>query len=104
MADGARLLVSYIPFADEMNPDWWDETEKESPGLRTIKWDFDRPSSRLAEFCARHGIAFGSTREIFGHRQGDDRLFFKHGHFNAAGHEVYARYLADSIRRLADPS
>ena len=96
-SDGGRLLVSYIPFSDEVNPDWWEETLRDSPSLRGSRWDFDGPSRRLAEFCRRSGIAFHSPREALLAPPAGDRYYFKHGHFNERGHELYAAYLSDEI-------
>ena len=99
--DGGRLLVSYIPFSDEVNPDWWEETLRDSPPLRGSRWDFDGPSKRLAEFCGRAGIDFSSPREALLAHPAGERNYFKHGHFNERGHELYAAYLAGEIRRLS---
>jgi hypothetical protein len=99
--EGGRLLVSYIPFADEVNPDWWDETVVRSPPLAAAAWNFDGPSVRLGEFCRRNGIAFLSARDALRHQDGQPRLYFPHGHFNELGHQVYAARLADEIVKLA---
>jgi hypothetical protein len=100
-AGGGRLLVSYIPFADEVNADWWDETIRRSRPLADAQWSLDRPSTRLAEFCRRNGIAFVSVRDAFRHEDGEERLYFPHGHFNERGHRAYAARLVSEIRTIA---
>lgn len=99
--DGATLLVSYIPFSDEVNPDWWEQTLRESPPLRDERWDFDGPSRRLGTFCRANRIAFQSAREDLAARSRVERDYFTHGHFNERGHEVYAAFLATQIRRMS---
>ncbi len=99
-ADGGTLLVSYIPFSDEVNGDWWEETLRDSPPLRQKRWDLAGPSRRLAEFCAANRIAFASPRQLFIDRAHGERDYFKHGHFNERGHAAYAAFLADRISSL----
>lgn len=100
-ADGHQFLVSYIPYSDEVNPDWWEEILSRSPSLRSVTWDFTQPARRLAGFCVRNGVSCASPREPFSRRQGDERFYFKNGHFNEIGHAAYARYLASAIERRA---
>ena len=93
---GGRFVLFYIPFSDEVNPDWWEETVSASPPLQEQEWDLGGPERRLRAFCDGAGIEFLSPRELMARDEqfGTDRFYFKHGHLNESGHSLVADQVA----------
>jgi lysophospholipase L1-like esterase len=97
--DGARLLLVYIPFSDEVNPDWWQETLENSPPMQRERWDLARPERLLQSFSLEHGIELLSLRARFLAETAarGTRFYFKHGHLNEAGHRLIGELIAEAI-------
>jgi hypothetical protein len=95
-SDGSQLVVLYLPFSDEVNPDWWKENVDSSPPMRGQKWDLEKPVRLLESFCSTEGIRFISPKNDF-LKETNHRFYFKHGHLNEEGHkkiaEILDRYL-----------
>ena len=100
--DGARLLAVYVPFSDEVNPDWWQETLAHSPPLRDRPWDLEKPERLFAAHCRERGIELLSPRAAFLAEvaRGGERLYFKHGHLNERGHRLLGETIAEKIVEL----
>ncbi len=59
-----------------------------------------RPFETIANYCQSHGIPFCDVSDAFVHEDQPDRLFLKNAAaFSADGHALYARRLAEFVRR-----
>lgn len=95
-SDGAKLLVFYIPYSDEVNQDWWRETVAQSTVMQRETWDLEKPERKLFEICRSQGIDFVSPRRILLEKTkaSGERYYFKHGHFNEQGHRLAGQMIA----------
>lgn len=97
-ADDADLLALYVPYSDEVNPDWWRDTVAQSPPLQGRSWDLGKPERLLAAFCRERGIPLVSPRSAFLAAAGEgERLYFVHGHLDENGHRRLGELLAEGI-------
>lgn len=100
-ADGARFLMLYVPYSDEVNPDWWEDTLAGSPPMREKTWDLGKAERRLAAHCRERGIVLVSLRPPFLAREpASPRLYFEHGHLNELGHRKAGEILAEEVLAL----
>ena len=104
-ADDARFVLFYLPFSDEVNLDWWEETVNASPPLQKERWDLAGPERRLRQFCESEGIDFISAREELkaAYANSGERFYFKHGHLNERGHAMVGDRVAAWLLEPRDP-
>ncbi|HEY4492157.1 MAG TPA: SGNH/GDSL hydrolase family protein [Acidobacteriota bacterium] len=98
--ESTTFLVVAIPFPDAIYPQWWSETLAASPPMRKEMWDLSKPERLLALFCRQNKIAFYSPADTF-RAEAAQTYYFKHGHFNKAGHARIGQLLAEQILRKA---
>ncbi len=97
--DGARFGLLNIPYADEVNADWWSETLSASPPMQKETWDLQKPDRLVSRFCETQNVPCLSPRSLMLQktREQNTRFYFKHGHFNEAGHQLVGELIAQWI-------
>ena len=100
-ADGAELVVFTVPLWLQVDPDhrraFFDDLGRDARDL-----DLEAPQQRLAAWSARSGVEVIDPLPAFAHarEQGAGPLYLEtDGHWNAAGHAVAARAVADALAR-----
>jgi hypothetical protein len=103
-ADGARLLVLYVPARFELVPESWTLT-RERWQLVGDGWRPERPFEALVEACGRRGIRLVDPRPRLTQAESEGRpAYLEHDpHWNALGQALAADVLADALveRELA---
>jgi hypothetical protein len=99
---GARFGVVIVAHAWEVYPELWERVLDRVPGMRAAALDLDRPSRRLAAFCAEHGIAHVNLLPPFREQAPRrPRLFIPDdAHWTDAGHQLAAELLAGPVAAL----
>ena len=97
--DGASFLTVYVPYADEVNPGWWDETLENAPVMQEREWDLEKPSRLLEEIADRSELSLLMPRQAMleALAVSGEPLYFHHGHFNENGHRFVAELIAESV-------
>jgi lysophospholipase L1-like esterase len=102
---GAKLLVVYLPYSDEVNRDWWQETIANSPPMQKEKWDLDKPEKLISAICRENSMDFISPREFFLEKsKPSERYYFKHGHFNENGHRLVGQMIGEWVLKNTLPA
>jgi hypothetical protein len=73
------------------------------PPMQQGAWDLDGPDRRLGQICAAHGIPMLALQPPFRSATVDEghRLHWRYdGHWNAAGHDLAARLIADFMQTI----
>jgi hypothetical protein len=103
-AGGARfgLASASTPHGVWGSAQGLERLQESFPAMRAHTWDLDLPDRRLAELAQRNGIPFVALEPAFRDATaGGARLHWRFdGHWNAAGHDLAGRLLADFVREL----
>jgi len=103
-ADGARLVVGYVPARFEANDEAWRWIQSRYDPER--EWHRGAVAERLARILEPLQIALIDPREELraAEREGPPVYLALDGHWNARGNEVVAAVLAPRVRELLDAS
>jgi len=97
-----RLLVVYVASQLTMKRKSFDKymaSLDSKADLSALDWD--RPPERLGKICSRLGIPYLNLMPLFReHEQGQSLFLKNNGHWSAAGHDLAARAVADTITSL----
>ncbi|TAK22316.1 MAG: hypothetical protein EPO26_11485 [Chloroflexota bacterium] len=105
MTDGGRLLVVLVPNKTQIQPDAWEATKRAYDGVSEETWDIDQVAHRLGEVTTDLGIDYLDLTPSMREAAREKRLYFAiDGHWNAAGHDVAGRLIADDVARRFGPS
>ena len=96
------MLFVYLPPPSRGNPDVYAhdvELVAESLDVASSELELsDGIADRWLEFLEREGLAHLDLRPAF--RSSSERLYWKEGHINLAGHRLVARELAAAVQAL----
>ncbi len=101
-ADGARLLVCFVPEQEMVYPERW-EIFKNNFGITDETHDRFKPAGLLQKICSEAGVDFLDPTVAFQtatrvRQDSIQQLFYpKDSHWNAAGHRLIGELLADWI-------
>ena len=99
---GSEVLFVYLPPPSRGNPDVYAhdvELVAESLDVASSELELsDGIADRWLEFLEREGLAHLDLRPAF--RSSSERLYWKEGHINLAGHRLVARELAAAVQAL----
>jgi len=76
------------------------------PGMKKRRWDLDKPDKRIEQFSQQHGIPFLTLEPLFRIETVGKgrRLHFQYGgHWNPAGDDLAAEYIAEFLLSLESP-
>ena len=97
-AHGAQLLLALIPEKIQSRDQDFRSLLDSHPLMKSETWDLDYPNRRLAEFGVRHDIQVLDPVEAFRTASQQQSLYnVEDFHFNAAGHRLMARLIAERI-------
>ena len=102
---GVKLIVASLTDELRMVDNYSESRARlvaEYTAAASVRWDFERPETRMAEFLSAQRIPFVNLQARFHERYVRERReyhFRSDGHWNATGHEWAAAALVDPIRR-----
>jgi hypothetical protein len=97
-ADGAELVVFYVPARFELWEDDWRLTRSRWQ-LTDPAYESDRVFRRLYEACASRGIPFVDPRDALAEAldRGTSPYLERDPHWNALGHDIAAQVLFEHV-------
>jgi hypothetical protein len=97
-AEGARLLVAYVPSRMEVDERTWTLSRR-LYGMDAAKWDRRAVARRLAVLGRQAGFPVADLTAAL--RRADEPAYFVYdGHWTAAGHRAAARAVRQRLREL----
>jgi lysophospholipase L1-like esterase len=101
---GMRFIVAVIPALQSVDPDALEAslaTSKYAPG----DFDLDRPNAALGELAHGNGIEIVDPTAVFREAtaRGEKLYLIGDQHFNAEGHRLFAKAIAEYLDRSSQP-
>jgi hypothetical protein len=101
-ADGARLVVLYVPVIFEVDAREWELTrERYRLGRR---WDPDKVIDKLSVICGELGIPLADPREALrrANASGHSPYYRSDFHWNDTGHHIGAEVVTPFVHTALD--
>jgi hypothetical protein len=89
-AQGASLLVVFVPAKEQVYPEDWEQALAANPAMRAMPWDLTGPNRRAEAICRELSIPHLDLTPLLTQKSRElGRLYFRHDlHWNEAGNRV----------------